>query len=129
MRRWFWFFRLKRHPPDSFGSGGVELAESSDDFLRITPCIEPLKRFETDFLNRCKHGLRRIEAIGSKAVQRRLDTFHRNIEKQNWAAPAKKGFPLWVQRLACGLDWGTSGDINSLNARPIVFHKAGAAFW
>lgn len=32
-------------------------------------CIEPLNRFETDFLNTCDQGLKLVKAVGSKAVK------------------------------------------------------------
>src|ERR1041384_2691779 len=49
-------------------------------------CIEPLNRFETDFLNTCDKGLKLIKAVGSRAVKLHLDTFHMNIEEKNQAA-------------------------------------------
>ena len=33
-------------------------------------CVEPLNRFETDFLNTCEKGLRLIKAVGSPEAQR-----------------------------------------------------------
>ncbi|HYR59694.1 MAG TPA: sugar phosphate isomerase/epimerase family protein, partial [Chthoniobacteraceae bacterium] len=51
----------------------------------VTLCIEPLNRFETDFLNTCDQGLKLIKAVGSKAVTLHLDTFHMNIEEKNQA--------------------------------------------
>ncbi|MEO1863544.1 MAG: sugar phosphate isomerase/epimerase family protein, partial [Verrucomicrobiia bacterium] len=46
-------------------------------------CVEPLNRFETDFLNTCEKGLRLIKAVGSPALKLHLDTFHMNIEEKN----------------------------------------------
>jgi D-psicose/D-tagatose/L-ribulose 3-epimerase len=33
---------------------------------KITLCIEPLNRFETDFLNTCDQGLKLLKAVGAK---------------------------------------------------------------
>ena len=41
-------------------------------------CVEPLNRFETDFLNTCDQGLKLIKDVGSKALKLHLDTFHMN---------------------------------------------------
>src|SRR5216110_837090 len=48
----------------------------------VTICIEPLNRFETDFLNTCDQGLRLLKAVGAKNVKLHLDTFHMNIEEK-----------------------------------------------
>ena len=85
----------------------------------VTLCIEPLNRFETDFLNTCDQGLKLIKAVGSKAVKLHLDTFHMNIEEKNHAAAIKKAGPLLAHFHACGTDRGTPGN-DSLDWKPIV---------
>jgi len=85
----------------------------------VTLCIEPLNRFETDFLNTCDQGLKLIKAIGSKAVKLHLDTFHMNIEEKNQAVAIKKAGPLLAHFHACGTDRGTPGN-DSLDWKPIV---------
>jgi D-psicose/D-tagatose/L-ribulose 3-epimerase len=72
-------------------------------------CIEPLNRFETDFLNTCDQGLKLVKAIGSKAVKLHLDTFHMNIEEKNQAAAIRKAGKLLGHFHACGSDRGTPG--------------------
>ena len=57
-------------------------------------CVEPLNRFETDFLNTCDQGLKLIKAIGSKAVKLHLDTFHMNIEESDIGAVIRRAGPL-----------------------------------
>ncbi len=47
--------------------------------------IEPLNRFETDFINVCKDALRLIKDVGSKMLKIHLDTFHMSIEEKNSA--------------------------------------------
>ena len=72
-------------------------------------CIEPLNRFETDFLNTSDQGLKLIKAVGSKAVKLHLDTFHMNIEEKNQAAAIRKVGKHLVHFHACGSDRGTPG--------------------
>ena len=72
-------------------------------------CVEPLNRFETDFLNTCDQGLKLVKAIGSKAVKLHLDTFHMNIEEKNQAAAILKAGKLLGHFHACGSDRGTPG--------------------
>ena len=75
----------------------------------VTLCIEPLNRFETDFLNTCDQGLRLVKAVDSPAVKLHLDTFHMNIEEKNQAAAIRKAGPLLGHFHACGSDRGTPG--------------------
>src|SRR5260370_19522993 len=46
-------------------------------------CLEPLNRFETDFINTCDQGLKMIKDVGSPALTLHLDTFHMNIEEKS----------------------------------------------
>ncbi len=82
-------------------------------------CIEPLNRFETDFLNTCDQGLKLVKAIGSKAVGLHLDTFHMNIEEKNQAAAILKAGKHLVHFHACGSDRGTPGG-DHIDWKPIV---------
>lgn len=81
--------------------------------------IEPLNRFETDFLNTCDQGLKLVKAIDSKAVNLLLDTFHMNIEEKNTAAAIRKAGPYLGHFHACGCDRGTPGG-DHINWKPIV---------
>ena len=47
--------------------------------------LEPLNRFETDFLNVCADAVRLIEDVGSPRLKIHLDTFHMNIEEKSSA--------------------------------------------
>lgn len=82
-------------------------------------CIEPLNRFETDFLNTVDQGLKLIKAIGAKNVKLHLDTFHMNIEEKNQAAAIRKTGKLLGHFHACGTDRGTPGN-DSLDWKPII---------
>ena len=48
-------------------------------------CLEPLNRFETDFINTCAQGLDLINDVDSPALKLHLDTFHMNIEEKGVA--------------------------------------------
>ena len=85
----------------------------------VTLCVEPLNRFETDFLNTCDQGLKLIKAIGKKNVTLHLDTFHMNIEEKNQAAAILKAGKLLGHFHACGSDRGTPGN-DHIDWKPIV---------
>jgi len=82
-------------------------------------CVEPLNRFETDFLNTCDQGLRLVKAVNSPAVKLHLDTFHMNIEEKNQAAAILKAGKHLGHFHACGTDRGVPGG-DSLDWKPIV---------
>jgi D-psicose/D-tagatose/L-ribulose 3-epimerase len=72
-------------------------------------CMEPLNRFETDFINTCEQGLKMIKDVGSPALKLHLDTFHMNIEQKNQAAAIRKAGKVLGHFHACGSDRGTPG--------------------
>jgi len=82
-------------------------------------CIEPLNRFETDFLNTCDQGLKLIKAVGAKNVKLHLDTFHMNIEEKDQAAAIRKAGKLLGHFHACGSDRGTPGG-DHIAWKPII---------
>jgi D-psicose/D-tagatose/L-ribulose 3-epimerase len=82
-------------------------------------CVEPLNRFETDFLNTCDQALRLIRAVRSPALRLHLDTFHMNIEEKNQAAAILKAGPLLGHFHACGSDRGTPGN-DHIDWKPIA---------
>lgn len=82
-------------------------------------CVEPLNRFETDFLNTCDKGVKLIKDVGSKALKLHLDTFHMNIEEKNQAAAIRKAGKLLGHFHACGSDRGTPGN-DHIDWKPIA---------
>ena len=86
---------------------------------KITLCIEPLNRFETDFLNTCDQGLKLLKAVGAKNVKLHLDTFHMNIEEKNQADAIRKAGKQLAHFHACGSDRGTPGN-DHIKWKPIV---------
>ena len=75
----------------------------------VTICVEPLNRFETDFLNTCDQGLKLLKDVNSPALKLHLDTFHMNIEEKNQAASIRKAGKALAHFHACGSDRGTPG--------------------
>jgi len=75
----------------------------------IELCVEPLNRFETDFLNTSDQGLRLLKAVGSPALKLHLDTFHMNIEEKNQAQAILKVGKQLGHFHACGTDRGVPG--------------------
>ena len=45
--------------------------------------LEPINRFETDFINITQDGLKIINDVGNKMLKLNLDTFHMHIEEKN----------------------------------------------
>jgi D-psicose/D-tagatose/L-ribulose 3-epimerase len=73
-------------------------------------CLEPLNRFETDFINTCDQALKMIRDVGSPALKLHLDTFHMNIEEKYQGAAIRKAGRHLAHLHACGSDRGTPGN-------------------
>ena len=82
-------------------------------------CMEPLNRFETDFMNTADQALRMVADVGSPALKIHLDTFHMNIEEKDQGKAIRKVGKLLGHFHACGTDRGTPGN-DSLDWKPIV---------
>lgn len=71
--------------------------------------IEPLNRYETDFINTCAQAVQLVNDVDNDAVVILLDTYHMNIEEKNSA----KAILLAGDKLGhfhgCGTDRGTPG--------------------
>jgi D-psicose/D-tagatose/L-ribulose 3-epimerase len=72
--------------------------------------LEPLNRFETDFINTVEQGLQMIESVGSPALKLHLDTFHMNIEEKHLGAAILRAGKHLGHLHACGSDRGTPGN-------------------
>ena len=81
-------------------------AESKGKFVYM----EPLNRFETDFINTCDQALKMVKDVASPALKLHLDTFHMNIEEKDQAAAIRKAGKLLGHVHACGCDRGTPGN-------------------
>jgi D-psicose/D-tagatose/L-ribulose 3-epimerase len=73
-------------------------------------CIEPLNRFETDFINTFEQGLKMIRDVNSPVLKLHLDTFHANIEEKHIPAAIRRAGKHLGLIHACGSDRGTPGN-------------------
>ena len=73
-------------------------------------CLEPLNRFETDFINTVDQGLAMIRAVDSPALKLLLDTFHLNIEEKNPAVAIRRASQHVGHLHASASDRGTPGN-------------------
>jgi D-psicose/D-tagatose/L-ribulose 3-epimerase len=73
-------------------------------------CVEPLNRFETDFLNTADQGLKLIAEVNSPALKLHLDTFHTNIEEKHQGEAIRRAGKHLGHLHACGCDRGTPGN-------------------
>ncbi|MDA1179380.1 MAG: sugar phosphate isomerase/epimerase [Planctomycetota bacterium] len=85
-----------------------EVCATAESLGRIV-ALEPVNRFETDFINTCDQGLQMIEDVGSSSLKLLLDTFHMNIEEKDPAAAIRRAGLHLGHFHACGCDRGTPG--------------------
>jgi D-psicose/D-tagatose/L-ribulose 3-epimerase len=83
-------------------------AYAADRDIRLA--IEPLNRYETDFINTCSQVSQLIDDIGNDATGILLDTYHMNIEEKNSAAAIRAAGSRLYHFHACGCDRGTPGN-------------------
>ena len=72
--------------------------------------IEPLNRFETDFINTVQQGLAFLDMIKSENVGFLLDTFHLNIEEKSITSAIKSAGEKIFNFHASANDRGTPGE-------------------
>lgn len=108
--------RAEPTPPDEYQRqwdlvvGHLRTVADRAQAQGIRLALEPLNRFETDFINTGEQALRLADAMGSPAVGVHFDTFHMNIEEKNLPAAIRQaGAKLWHFH-ACGNDRGTPGN-------------------
>jgi len=112
-------------PPDEYKKQWATVVKNLQKLCRHAEkrgklvCLEPLNRFETDFINTCDQGLKMIKAVGNPALKLHLDTFHMNIEEKDQAAAIRKAGKLLGHFHACGSDRGTPGN-DHIDWKPIA---------
>jgi D-psicose/D-tagatose/L-ribulose 3-epimerase len=72
--------------------------------------LEPLNRYETDFINTCQQAMDLIDDIGHNAMCILLDTYHMNIEEKDSAQAILLAGDRLGHFHACGCDRGTPGN-------------------
>jgi D-psicose/D-tagatose/L-ribulose 3-epimerase len=77
--------------------------------FNVKLAIEPLNRYETDFINTCEQALKLIHEVDHDALMLMLDTFHMNIEEKDPAKAIIKAGNKLRHLHACGCDRGTPG--------------------
>lgn len=91
--------------------------------------IEPLNRYETDFINTADQALQMIDAVGNEALLLHLDTYHMNIEEKDPVQVILQAGHRLGHLHACGSDRGTPGkdqiDWRMINAALQVTGYAG----
>lgn len=103
-------------PPDEYKKQWATVVKNLKTLCRHAEkrgklvCLEPLNRFETDFINTCDQGLKMIKAVGSPALKLHLDTFHMNIEEKFQGDAIRKAGKHLAHFHACGSDRGTPGN-------------------
>jgi D-psicose/D-tagatose/L-ribulose 3-epimerase len=85
-----------------------QVARYASDHGRVV-ALEPINRFETDFINTCQQGLNMIADVGESALKLHLDTFHMNIEEKDSAAAIRAAGANLGHFHGCGSDRGTPG--------------------
>lgn len=75
----------------------------------VTIALEPLNRFETDFLNLSEQAVRLVSDIGSDAVGILLDTFHMGIEEKNQGEAIRRAGKRLKHFHTCENDRGAPG--------------------
>lgn len=75
-----------------------------------TLCIEPINRFETDFLNTCEQAVNLVSDVDHPALKIHLDTFHMNIEEKDLGLAIRRANSLLGHIHASGSDRGTPGN-------------------
>jgi D-psicose/D-tagatose/L-ribulose 3-epimerase len=102
-------------PPDEYKRQWKTVVKNLKEICRYAQSkgkfiyLEPLNRFETDFINTCDQALKMVAAVGSPVLKLHLDTFHMNIEEKNQAAAIRKAGRKLGHFHACGSDRGTPG--------------------
>ncbi len=99
-QQWTWAVENMRIAADYAGEKDIKLA------------IEPLNRFETDFINTVEQGLELINRVDMDNVGFLLDTFHMNIEESNIPAAIRSAKGRIFDFHTCSNNRGTPGEDN-----------------
>lgn len=87
----------------------LRILTSYSEKQHVKLAIEPLNRYETDFVNTCDQALQLIKDVGSDALFVHLDSFHMNLEEKDPALAITKAGEKLALLHASGSDRGTPG--------------------
>lgn len=87
----------------------LRILTSYAETQQVKLAIEPLNRYETDFINTCDQALQLIKDVGSDALYVHLDSFHMNLEEKDPALAITKAGERLALLHASGSDRGTPG--------------------
>jgi len=93
---------------DRFVESLKELAPEVED-TEVRIAIEPLNRYESNFLNLGSDVLRLVEEVSSPAIGLHLDPYHMNIEEPGFAGPIEKAGRKLYHFHICENDRGVPG--------------------
>ena len=96
-----------------WGVENMKLAAQYAKERNIRLAVEPLNRFETDFINTVCQGRDFIDRIDMDNVGLLIDTFHMNIEEKNIGEAIRLAGDKIFNFHACGSDRGTPGEDNT----------------
>lgn len=85
-----------------------ELCEYADK-KNVYLALEPLNRFETDFINVCSQAKKMVDDVGSDRLGIHLDTFHMNIEEKSSADAVRLAGDKLFMLHTCENDRGAAG--------------------
>ena len=77
--------------------------------LNLKLAIEPLNRYETDFINTCDQAMKMLKDVESDALYVHLDTFHMNLEEKDPGKAILAAGDKLALLHASGSDRGTPG--------------------
>ncbi|MBL7700528.1 MAG: sugar phosphate isomerase/epimerase [Chitinophagaceae bacterium] len=86
---------------------------------KVKLAVEPLNRYETDFINTCAQVMQLVKDVGGDEMGVLLDTYHMNIEEKNSADAIRLAGDRLYHFHACGCDRGTPGN-DHINWKSIV---------
>ena len=104
-----WLSEAERRAEWERGVAGLKQAGRICADHGLTIALEPLNRFETDFLNTARDAVRLVQDVGSLHVKIHLDTFHMNIEEKSLGTAIREAAGYLVHFHCCGNDRGAPG--------------------
>ena len=90
-------------------AGHLKMLAEYAEKTGVQLAIEPLNRYETDFINTAEQAMKMVGDVGSDALLVHLDSYHMNIEEKDPAQAILFTGSKLGHFHACGSDRGTPG--------------------